>query len=111
MSLSGLSNTPPAQTSKLSLARLPPINFVGMVFPGDELDARTKHTAMHNGKFVVGITTVNQGGEKVLEGTVEVAQPPTVYAKVHRSRVWEWICHGITPPWWPEPSGILPTRT
>ena len=28
----------------------------------------------------VGITTVNQRGEKVLENTAEVAQPPTVYA-------------------------------
>ncbi len=34
---------------------------------------------MHDGNFVVGITTVNQRGEKDLEGTVEVAQPPTVY--------------------------------
>ena len=56
------------------------VNFVGMVLPGDELDVGIKHTAMHDGNFVVGVAAVNQRGEKVLEGTVEVAQPPTVYA-------------------------------
>lgn len=51
-----------------------------MVLPGDELTVKIKHTAMHDGNFVVGITTINQRGEKVIEGTAEVAQPPTVYA-------------------------------
>ncbi|KAI9439787.1 fatty acid synthase [Lactarius indigo] len=55
------------------------VNFVGMVLPGDELTVKIKHTAMHDGNFVVGVTTVNQRGEKVIEGTAEVAQPPTVY--------------------------------
>jgi hypothetical protein len=35
---------------------------------------------MRDGNFVVGVTTINQRGEKVLEGTAEVAQPTTVYA-------------------------------
>jgi len=56
------------------------VNFVGMVLPGDELTVKIKHTAMRHGNFVVGITTINQRGEKVLEGTAEVAQPTTVYA-------------------------------
>jgi fatty acid synthase subunit alpha, fungi type len=56
------------------------VNFVGMVLPEDEPTVRIKHTAMHDGNFVVGVTTTNQHGERVLEGTAEVAQPPTVYA-------------------------------
>ena len=51
-----------------------------MVLPGDELTIRIKHTTMHDGNFVIGVTTINQHGEKVLEGTAEVMQPPTVYA-------------------------------
>jgi len=35
---------------------------------------------MRDGNFAVGVATVNQDGEKVSEGTAEVAQPPTVYA-------------------------------
>jgi fatty acid synthase subunit alpha len=51
-----------------------------MVLSGDELDVRIKHTAMRDGNFAVGVTTVNQRGEKVLEGTAEVSQLTTVYA-------------------------------
>ena len=54
------------------------VNFVGMVLPGDELTVKIKHTAMRHGNFVVGVTTINRRGEKVLEGTAEVAQPTTV---------------------------------
>ena len=56
------------------------VNFVGMVLPGDELTVKIKHTAMRDGNFVVGVSTINQRGENVLEGTAEVAQPTTVYA-------------------------------
>jgi len=56
------------------------VNFIGMVLPGDELTVKIKHTAMRHGNFVVGVTTINQRGEKVLEGTAEVAQSTTVYA-------------------------------
>jgi hypothetical protein len=35
---------------------------------------------MHDGNSVVGVSTINQRGEKVLQGTAEVAQPTTVYA-------------------------------
>ena len=52
--------------------------IVGMALPGDDLTVRIKHTAMRDGNFVVCITTINQRGEKVLEGTAEVAQPTTV---------------------------------
>ena len=55
-------------------------NFVGMVLPGDELTVKVKHTAMHDGNFVISISTINQHEEKVLEGTVEVVQPTIVYA-------------------------------
>jgi acyl transferase domain-containing protein len=51
-----------------------------VVLPGDELTIRIKHIAMLDGNFVISATTVNQHGERVLEGTAEVAQPPTVYA-------------------------------
>jgi hypothetical protein len=30
-------------------------------------------TAIHDGNLIVGVTTVSQDGEKVLEGTAEVA--------------------------------------
>jgi fatty acid synthase subunit alpha, fungi type len=56
------------------------VNFVGMVLPGDELTVKIKHIAMRDGNFVVGVSTINQRGERVLEGTAEVAQPTTVYA-------------------------------
>ena len=50
-----------------------------MVLPGDELDVKIRHTGMRDGNLVVNIETVNTRGEKVLQGTAEVAQPPTVY--------------------------------
>jgi fatty acid synthase subunit alpha, fungi type len=56
------------------------VNFIGMVLPGGELTVRIRYTAMHDGNFVVGVTTINQHGGIVLEGTAEVAQLPTVYA-------------------------------
>ena len=55
------------------------VSFVGMVLPGDELDVKIRHTGMRDGNLVVNIETVNTRGEKVLQGTAEVAQPPTVY--------------------------------
>ncbi|MCO5566161.1 hypothetical protein L7F22_019837 [Adiantum nelumboides] len=54
-------------------------SFVGMVSPGDELQVKLRHIAMHNGNKVIQVQTFNQNGEKVLEGKSEVAQPPTVY--------------------------------
>ena len=50
-----------------------------MVLPGDELKATIKHVGMRQGNFVMNVSTTNQRGEKVLEGTAEVQQPPTVY--------------------------------
>ncbi|KAK2463415.1 hypothetical protein APHAL10511_004501 [Amanita phalloides] len=55
------------------------VSFVGMVLPGDELDVNIRHIAMRDGNLVVRIETINARGETVLEGTAEVAQPPTVY--------------------------------
>lgn len=60
------------------------VSFVGMALPGDKLTVKIKHTAMRDGNFVVGFTTINQRGEKILEGTAEVAQPTTVYAFIGR---------------------------
>lgn len=54
-------------------------NFLGMVSPGDELQVKLRHIAMHNGNKVVQVQTFNQHGDKVLEGKAEIAQPPTVY--------------------------------
>jgi len=47
---------------------------------------------------VVGLTTINQRGEMVLESTTEVAQQTTVYTfngqvKVRRS--WSWDGNGL----------------
>ena len=45
-----------------------------------EMSSRSRSiTAMCNGNFVVGVSTINQHGEKVLKGTTEVAQLTTVY--------------------------------
>lgn len=50
-----------------------------MVLPGDELQVKLKHVGMRNGDMVIKVTTLNANGEKVIEGTAEVAQPTTVY--------------------------------
>lgn len=50
-----------------------------MVLPGDELKVTIKHVGMRDGNMAVNIKTENQRGEKVIEGTAEVAQPNTVY--------------------------------
>jgi fatty acid synthase subunit alpha, fungi type len=55
------------------------VAFVGMVLPGDTLKVSIKHTSMRDGNIVVKVETKNQNGEKVLEGSAEVSQPPTVY--------------------------------
>ncbi|PCH42040.1 fatty acid synthase [Wolfiporia cocos MD-104 SS10] len=55
------------------------VTFVGMVLPHDELKVTVKHVAMRDGNMVVKVETTNANGEKVLEGTAEVAQPKTVY--------------------------------
>ncbi len=55
------------------------VNFVGMVLPGDELTVQLKHIGMREGALVLKVETTNQRGEKVLEGTAEVAQPTTAY--------------------------------
>ncbi|KAK7690523.1 hypothetical protein QCA50_005621 [Cerrena zonata] len=55
------------------------VSFVGMVLPGDELKVTLKHTAMRAGNLVLKVITENERGEKVIEGTAEVAQPATVY--------------------------------
>lgn len=50
-----------------------------MVLPGDELTVQIRHSGMRDGNIFVKVTTTNSRGEKVLEGTAEVAQPSTVY--------------------------------
>jgi fatty acid synthase subunit alpha, fungi type len=50
-----------------------------MVLPGDNLEVNIRHIGMRDGKMVVKIETVNDRGEKVLEGSAEVAQATTVY--------------------------------
>ncbi|KAJ3106179.1 3-oxoacyl-[acyl-carrier-protein] synthase [Phlyctochytrium bullatum] len=55
------------------------VNFMGMVLPGDKLETKLHHVGMSNGKKLIKITTVNQRGEKVLEGSAKVEQPSTCY--------------------------------
>lgn len=50
-----------------------------MVLPGDELTVELKHVGMKQGNVVVNVATVNSRGERVIEGTAEVAQPTTAY--------------------------------
>ncbi|KAG8960500.1 3-oxoacyl-[acyl-carrier-protein] synthase, partial [Tulasnella sp. 425] len=55
------------------------VTFVGMVLPCDRLEVKLKHIGMNNGKKAILVETSIQRGEKVLVGTAEVAQAPTVY--------------------------------
>src|SRR3954471_6708959 len=55
------------------------VGFVGMVLPGDELCVKLTHVAMKDGRKVIKVETINQRGEKVIDGTAEVLQPPTAY--------------------------------
>jgi fatty acid synthase subunit beta len=50
-----------------------------MVLPGDELKVNVRHVGMRDGNIVVKIETINDCGEKVLEGSAEVAQSTTIY--------------------------------
>ena len=50
-----------------------------MVLPGEELHVKIKHIGMRRGNMVVKVETYNDRDAKVLEGTAEVAQPPTAY--------------------------------
>lgn len=55
------------------------VTFVGMVLPGDELSVKLTHVAMKDGRKVLKVETINQRGEKVIDGLAEVLQPPTAY--------------------------------
>ncbi|KAF8299660.1 hypothetical protein DL93DRAFT_2102899 [Clavulina sp. PMI_390] len=55
------------------------VNLIRMVLPGDELSVKLSHIGMNSGNRVIKVETVNQRGEKIIEGTAEVAQPPEVY--------------------------------
>ena len=51
--------------------------FVGMVLPGDQLNVN--NVGICDGNMAVKIEMSNNRGEKVLNGTAEVAQPTNVY--------------------------------
>ncbi|WWD18974.1 hypothetical protein CI109_103431 [Kwoniella shandongensis] len=55
------------------------VGFVGMVLPGDDIQVKLTHVAMRDGRKVVKVEAFNQRGEKVIDGTSEVLQPPTTY--------------------------------
>jgi hypothetical protein len=50
-----------------------------MVLPGDDLKVNLRDVGMREGNIVVQVETANDRGEKVLQGTAEIAQPTTVY--------------------------------
>jgi fatty acid synthase subunit beta len=50
-----------------------------MALPGDELKVNIRHVGMRDGSIVIKIETINDHGEKVLEGSAEVAQSTTIY--------------------------------
>jgi fatty acid synthase subunit alpha, fungi type len=54
------------------------VTFVGMVLPRNELSVKLSHTGMRN-NMLVKVEAANQRGEKIIDGTAEIAQPPTVY--------------------------------
>ncbi|CAO1632127.1 unnamed protein product [Parajaminaea phylloscopi] len=53
--------------------------FLGMVNPGDVLTISLRHVAMRGGHKIIKAEAKNQNGDKVLEGTATVQQPPTFY--------------------------------
>lgn len=55
------------------------VKFVGMVLPSDRLETKLSHTGMKNGRKIIRVETVNQSGDKIVEGTAEVEQPVTAY--------------------------------
>src|ERR1700735_546560 len=55
------------------------VTFVGMVLPRNKLSVKLSHTGMRNRNMVIKVETTNQRCEKIIDGTAEVAQPPTVY--------------------------------
>ncbi len=58
------------------------VNFTDTVFPGDEVEFRARHTAMHDGDLVVEIEAraLDGGdGRLALRGTVRIAAPRTAY--------------------------------
>ena len=52
-----------------------------MVLPGDELKVDIRHTGMRDGNTVVKVETWNARSKKVLQGSTEVSQPPTIYGQ------------------------------
>jgi fatty acid synthase subunit beta len=44
-----------------------------MILPGDQLNVKIRHMGMRDGNMTVKIETFNDRGEKVLDGTPEVA--------------------------------------
>lgn len=55
------------------------VKFLGMVLPSDRLETKLSHTGMKNGRKIIKVETINQNGEKIVEGTAEVEQPVTAY--------------------------------
>ena len=50
-----------------------------MVLPHDELSVKLSRAGMRNRNMVIKVETTIQRGEKIIDGTAEVAQHPTVY--------------------------------
>ncbi|KIO16925.1 hypothetical protein M407DRAFT_12583 [Tulasnella calospora MUT 4182] len=67
----------------LAIAQRPgqkPVPFIPVLDASFEVwFKKLKHVGMNNGKKAIVIETINQRGEKVIMGTAEVAQAPTVY--------------------------------
>lgn len=55
------------------------VKFMGMVLPSDRLETKLSHIGMKNGRKIIKVETVNQNGEKIVEGSAEVEQPTTAY--------------------------------
>ena len=50
-----------------------------MALPGDDIEVGRKHVAMRDGRKVIKIEAKNQRGDKIIDGTPEVHQPPSAY--------------------------------
>jgi fatty acid synthase subunit alpha, fungi type len=69
------------------------VTSVGVILPDDRLTVKIRYSGMRDGSTIVKVETVN-GGEKVLQGSAEVAQPTTVYIFTKQGISGAWKGYG-----------------
>jgi len=55
------------------------VHFMGTILLGNKVPVKPFHIETKEGNMAVKVETTIRQGEKIIQGTAEVAQPPTVY--------------------------------